>query len=424
MKESNPVNPDIAAVKAIVDKAIAETGYTKKSEHTPIVDFSNTEIAFANKSNAELRQMAWLFKMMNKSWLVNKLSPIGAFAVKYRLPFAKWITKKTIFPQFVGGTTLLESQPSIDKLYEKGVLSVLDYGAEAKYEEKDFNYTMNEIIRSIEFAETNASVPVVVAKVSGLGRFDLLESLQNQVPLTPETRVEYKSILKRMDSICHVASAKGVGVFFDAEESWIQDTIDHLVTVMMRRYNREKVVAYNTFQMYRHDRLKFFLDSYDKAKAGGYMLGAKLVRGAYMDKERARAKEMGYESPIQINKQATDDAYNQAIRFCVEHYEDLASCNASHNAKSALLQAELIHEKSIQKDHPHLNFCQLYGMSDHLTFNLAEAGYNVAKYLVYGSVEDVVPYLVRRAKENASVTGDMGRELELITREMKRRKLV
>ena len=421
MKEANPVNPDFANIKTEVDKAIKETNYMGKN--TPIVDFSNTQIAFANKTDAELKQMAWLFKMMNKSWLVNWLSPLGAFAVKYRLPFAKWLTKKTIFPQFVGGTTLLESQTAIDKLYANQTLSILDYGAEAKSSEKDFNHTMNETIRAIEFAANNDPVPVVSAKVTGLGRFALLESIQNGVELTSETRKEYKSILKRMDSICHVASEKKVGVFFDAEESWIQDTIDHLVTVMMRRYNREKVVAYNTFQLYRHDRLKFLLDSYDKAQAGGYMLGAKLVRGAYMDKERERAEEMGYPSPIQPNKQATDDAYNQAVRFCVEHYETIASCNASHNAESARLQAELIHEKGIQKNHPHLNFCQLYGMSDHLTFNLAEAGYNVAKYLVYGSVEDVVPYLVRRAKENASVTGDMGRELELIMKEVKRRGL-
>lgn len=192
---------------------------------------------------------------------------------------------------------------------------------------------------------------------------------------------------------------------------------------MMRRYNREKVVVYNTFQLYRHDRLQFLFDSYQLAKRGGYKLGAKIVRGAYMDKERKRATELGYPSPIQPNKEATDDAFNTAIRFCVDHYEEIGSCNASHNLDSARLQAELIVEKGIPRNHPHLNFCQLYGMSDHLTFNLAKAGFNVAKYVVYGQVKEVVPYLIRRAKENSSVTGDMSRELELVTKEVKRRGL-
>ncbi|MEO0876786.1 MAG: proline dehydrogenase family protein, partial [Bacteroidota bacterium] len=211
------------------------------------------------------------------------------------------------------------------------------------------------------------------------------------------------------------------GVFFDAEESWIQDSIDHLVTVMMRRYNRGKVVVYNTIQLYRHDRLQFLFDSYNLATRGGYMLGAKLVRGAYMEKERERAAEMGYDSPIQPNKEATDDAFNTAIRFCVDHYEEIASCNASHNADSARLQAELIVEKGIERRHPHLNFCQLYGMSDNLTFNLAQAGFNVAKYVPYGQVREVVPYLIRRAQENSSVTGDMTREYGLVLKELRRR---
>lgn len=387
-----------------------------------IVDFSNTEIAFANKSDKELSKMAWLFSAMNKGWLVEAFSPTALLAVRWRLPFIKSIVKATIYEQFVGGTTLLESQKAIQKLYDNNTLSILDYGVEGKSTEKDFNITMNENIRAIEFANSHESVPVVSTKITGLARFGLLESIQKGEPFTKETRKEYRNILKRLDSICHVAHEKNVGVFFDAEESWIQDTLDHLVYLMMQRYNKKKVIVYNTFQMYRKDRLQFLMDIHTKSKKEGFMLGAKLVRGAYMDKERERAEDLDYPSPIYPNKKSTDDAYNTALRFCIKHYEEMAICNATHNAESCMLFAKLIHEQGLPKNHSHLNFCQLYGMSDHLTFNLAKAGFNVAKYVVYGQIEDVVPYLVRRAKENAAVTGDMSREYELVMTEVRRRK--
>lgn len=387
------------------------------------LDFFNTEIAFSNKSNKELKDTAWLFSMMNKPWLVNMGSKLGLIALKLRLPFTHTIIKNTIFRQFVGGTTLLECSKTIEKLYENKVQTILDYGAEAKTTEAEYNRTMNEFIRAIEFANTHDSVPVVTAKISGLARTGLLESIQKGESLTKETRKEYRSVLKRIDSICHVASEKGVGVFFDAEESWIQSTIDHLVILMMKRYNRGKVIVYNTFQMYRHDRLQFLFDSYDLAMQNGYMLGAKLVRGAYMEKENERALEQGYPTPIQPSKQATDDAYNTALRFCVENYKNLASCNASHNVESTLLQARLIKEGNMPRNHPHLNFCQLYGMSDNITFNLAHGGYNVAKYVPYGQITEVTPYLIRRAQENTAVTGEMSREYDLIAKEVKRRKL-
>ena len=386
------------------------------------LDFSNTKIAFSNKSDKALNKAAWLFGMMNKPWLVDIGSSLGLLALKLRLPFVKSIIKATIFDQFVGGVTLLDSQENIDQLYKHNTLTILDFGVEAKEEEKDFNMTMNENIRAIEFAAQNKSVPIVSTKVTGLARFGLLESIQNGESLTKETRREYRNVLKRMDAICHVASKHKVGVYFDAEESWIQGTIDHLVGLVMKRYNKKEVIAYNTFQMYRHDRLQFLFDSFNKANREGYMLGAKLVRGAYMDKERERAREKNYPSPIHIDKAVCDDAFNTALRFCVDNHEKISSCNATHNAESNLLQARLIAEKNIPLNHPHLNFCQLYGMSDHITFNLADAGYNVAKYLVYGSVGDVAPYLIRRARENTAVTGDMSREYKLIMTEVERRK--
>lgn len=388
------------------------------------IDFDNTEIAFAHKSDKELKKSAWLFGMMNKHWLVGLGSKLGIAAIKLHLPFVESLVKRTIFDQFCGGTTLLETQKTVDRLNKHKVLTILDYGAEGKEKEEDFNITMNETIRAIEFASQTEGIPVVSTKITGMARFNLLADVQKQVPFNSETRPEYRNVLKRMDAICHVASTNGVKVFFDAEESWIQDTIDHLVTVMMRRYNRGKVVVYNTFQLYRADRLQFLVHSYNLAQKGGYMLGAKLVRGAYMEKERERASTQGYPSPIHENKAATDDAFNAAVRFCVDNYKDIASCNASHNRESAMLQAELIAHKQLPLDHPHLNFCQLYGMSDNLTFNLAEAGYNVAKYVPYGQVREVVPYLIRRAQENSSVTGDMSREYQLVNKELKRRGVI
>lgn len=397
-------------------------GKTIMAKKTPI-DFTNTAIAFSGKTDAELKRATRLFKLMNQSWLVDIGAKLGVTALNLNLPFVEDLIKMTIFEQFCGGTTLLDSQKVISKLHEQKSLSILDYGAEAKSNELDFNGTMNEAIRAIDFAEQNESVPVISLKITGIARFKLLEKIQQGKALTEVEKKEFKNVNKRLDAVCYAAHNKKVGVFIDAEESWIQDTIDFLAQKMMKRYNEEIVIVYNTYQMYRHDRLQYLIDSFETARKEGYLLGAKLVRGAYMEKERTRAAELNYPSPIQANKKATDNDYNTAIQFCIENYAYIASCNATHNAYSCALQASLIDQKGIQKDHPHLNFCQLYGMSDHLTFNLADAGYNVAKYLPYGPVKDVVPYLIRRAQENSAISGDMNREYELFVREMKRRGL-
>lgn len=395
---------------------------TKNKTQATLPDFTNTKIAFASKTDAALKQAARLYGWMNKKWLVDIGAPLGLWAMKWQLPFVKTIAKATMFGQFVGGTTLLNTMPVIEQLYESNVLTILDYGAEGRDTEKGYNQSMNEFIRAIEFAAKNESTPVVVVKVSSLARNALLESIQKGESLTKETRREYRYLLKRLDSICHVASSQGVAVFIDAEESWIQDAIDHLVILMMRRYNTEKVVVYNTYQMYRHDRLQFLFDNYSVAEKKGYKMGVKLVRGAYMDKERERAEEMGYPSPIQIDKAATDDAFNMALRFCLEHYENIAICNATHNLESSMLMAEIIQHHNLDRQHPHLMFCQLYGMSDNITFNLADAGFRAAKYVPYGQVSDVFPYLVRRAQENTAVVGDMSREYEMVMTEVRRRK--
>ncbi|MFN0014257.1 MAG: proline dehydrogenase family protein [Saprospiraceae bacterium] len=399
----------------------AATNNPTTDPHLPLVDFSNTEIAFSHLTNREIKKTAWLFRMMSKPWLVKIGSGPTLWAVEHNVPFVERIVRVTIFEHFVGGTTLLNSQPNTERLAAHNVLTILDYGAEGKETETDFNYTMNENLRAIDFASRSKFIPVVSTKVTGLARHGLLERIQSAQTLTREELNEYRNVLKRIDAICYHAAQKGVSVFIDAEESWIQDTIDHLVWLMMRRYNRQRVVVYNTFQLYRTDRLNFLMESYDRASKAGFLLGAKLVRGAYMDKERRRAAEMGYPDPINPDKNATDDHYDTGIRFCLDHIEHIALCNASHNANSALLQAELMEKKGIPRDHPHTLFSQLFGMSDNVTFNLARAGFRVGKYVPYGQVRDVIPYLIRRAQENTSVTGDVGRELALIERELRRR---
>ncbi|MCB0523970.1 MAG: proline dehydrogenase family protein [Saprospiraceae bacterium] len=391
---------------------------------TTTIDFKNTEIAFAHLTNKELKKSAWLFSMMNRPLIAKYAPRLALWAVEYNIPFAETMVKKTIFDQFVGGTTLLDSQPDIEKLGKHNTLTILDYGAEGKESETDFNLTMNENIKAIDFASRSVkTVPVISSKITGLARFALLERIQSAQTLSRDEVFEYRNALKRIDAICYHAEKKGVAVFFDAEESWIQDTLDHLVWLMMKRYNKKKVVVYNTYQLYRHDRLQFLTESYDRAREAGFMLGAKLVRGAYMEKERLRAEEKGYESPINPDKNTTDDFYNTALRFCLNHVENMAVCNASHNADSMQLMVDIMAKKNIRNDHPNTLFSQLFGMSDNLTFNLAHGGFRVAKYLPYGQVKEVIPYLIRRAQENTSVTGDAGRELLLIREEMKRRGL-
>jgi proline dehydrogenase len=388
-----------------------------------LIDFTDTEVAFAHKSNKDLRRMSYLFRLMNKSWIVNKGATLGLWLHDKNIDFFNPLLKATIFRQFCGGTSLEDCQEAIDHLQEYRTLTILDYGAEGKSSDEDFDKTIAENIKAISFASTHPSVPVISSKVTALASNDLLEKYQTKEKLSEEEQADFEKVRNRLNQLCHAAKKHNVSVFIDAEETWIQNTIDQLVKSLMEKYNRDKVVVYHTYQLYRKDKLQGLYDDHKEAIQKGYKLGAKLVRGAYMEKERERAQLMGYPSPIQGTKEDTDRDYNQAIEFCVDHYEEIASCNGSHNLKSNQYEAELIASKGIQKNHANLNFCQLYGMSDYITFNLAQAGYNVAKYVPYGPVKEVVPYLIRRAKENTAVTGEMSRELSLILAEMKRRGL-
>ena len=387
------------------------------------VDFSDTKNAFAHKTDSELKKTGWLFRMMNKPWLVQSGSTVALWLNEAGIGILNPIIRQTIFPQFCGGISLEASQKAVEHLRQNNTKTVLDYGAEGKTTEEEFDKTLQENIRAIRFAFSHPSVPVISSKLTALVANELLEKKQSGRAFTTEESAAFDRFRNRVDQLCNAAKDNGVAVYIDAEETWLQDPIDEIVKDMMEKYNRDKVVVYHTYQMYRKDKWDDLLEDHREAVAKGYLLGAKIVRGAYMEKERKRAHDMGYPSPIQETKTDTDRDFNKAIQYCIDHYDQIAVCNATHNLKSSQLGADLIMERGLPKEHPHLYFCQLYGMSDNITFNLATAGFNVAKILPYGPVREVVPYLIRRARENTSITGEMSRELELITTEMKRRGL-
>lgn len=392
------------------------------------ISFDNTQNAFAYKTDKELKGAKFLFKTMEFPWFVKLGTTLTPYIMKTGIPLVNGLIRKTIFKQFVGGETLEETAEVGNVLGNYGIQVILDYGVEGKESEESFDHATEEFIRVINYAATQTNIPFISIKVTGLARFALLQTL-NEAPRLrsgvhdhEEEVAEWDRVRERMYTICEIAAEKNIGVLIDAEESWIQDPIDRLCMEMMEVFNKDKVIVYNTIQLYRHDRLHFLQLSYKIAKQQQFKLGIKLVRGAYMEKERERAAEMGYGSPIQPTKEATDADFNAAVKFCFDHLEDISVIIASHNEKSNLLAAEIMHEKSLNHNHPHVHFSQLYGMSDNITFNLAKEGFKVSKYLPFGPIKDVIPYLMRRAKENSSVAGQTGRELSLIKKELDRRK--
>jgi len=409
------------------------------NEQTGPVSFENTQTAFAYKSNDQLKKAHFLFSSMGKPWLVNLGLKVTPYAIKWHIPFTKTVIRNTIFQQFVGGETLEETAKVADKLEEYKVQVILDYGVEGKEGEDNFEHARDEFKKVIDYAATQANIPFMSVKVTGFARFSLLEKLDGlmnnsqgtlmkrylaAVELLPSAeKEEWHRVRLRMLQVCEEAASKNIGVLIDAEETWIQDPVDALTILMMDTFNKTKAVVFNTLQLYRHDRLQFLKDSYTAAKERNFILGAKLVRGAYMEKERNRAAAMNYPSPIQPDKASSDRDYNAAVEFCVEHLDTISLIVASHNEYSNLYTTELLDRKGIPHSHPHVHFSQLYGMSDNITFNLAQSGCSVSKYLPFGPIKDVVPYLMRRAQENSSVAGQTGRELALIKKEMKRRNI-
>jgi proline dehydrogenase len=403
-----------------------------------LVSFDNTINAFEYKSDAELKKARFLFRSMGKAFLVKWGIRLTPWAIRAKLPI-KGIIRNTIFYQFVGGETLEQTASIARKLANYHVQAILDYGVEGGEEgESGFDHACAEFIRVINYASSQPNIPFMSIKVTGFARFELLERLDSSLestagPLmkryaaalasfTEEESAEWKRVQSRMQMICEAAAAKNVGILLDAEETWIQDPVDVLSIQMMAEFNKEKVIVFNTVQLYRHDRLSFLKDMQEAALLKDFVLGVKLVRGAYMEKERERAEVRHYPSPIQENKEATDRDYNSGVSFCMDHLDHISVIIASHNEFSNLHATQLLLEKGLPLNHPHVHFSQLYGMSDNITFNLAKAGCSVSKYLPFGPIEDVVPYLMRRAEENSSLSGQTGRELALIQKELDRRK--
>lgn len=385
------------------------------------VSFDDTAVAFSSKSDAELYKMYLLFKSMNSNSFVKLGGGLLNTAIKLHLP-VKFIIKPTIFNHFCGGETIEESERAIQELARYNIGTILDYSVEGEGNEQSFDATCDEIIRTVEKAKGNPNIPFSVFKVTGLIDTKLLEKVQSRKELTAEERAAFERGRARVNAICKRCHEANVRVFVDAEESWIQETIDKLTYEMMELYNKEKAIVYNTYQLYRHDRLDVIKRDYEQALERGYYLGGKLVRGAYMEKERRRAQEAGYQDPINPTKNASDALFDEALRFCVEHIDRIAICAGTHNENSSYLLMELMEEKGIAPTDERIFFAQLFGMSDNLSYNLAHAGYNVAKYVPYGPVEAVMPYLLRRANENTAIAGQSSREFGLIKKEMERRK--
>ncbi|MHC5201697.1 proline dehydrogenase family protein [Myroides sp. LJL119] len=386
--------------------------------------FNNTEVAFALKNNKELRRAHFLFKMISKPTLVKMGSSLANFAIKTHLPVTGLI-RATVFDHFCGGVSEEDCLSVVDTMWSKGrVASVLDYSVEGKETEEQFDAALNMTLKTIKFAkERPEAIPFAVFKPTGFGRFDMFVKKGEGLEFTPDEQQEWERILYRFNMACKYAYDNDVLLLIDAEHSWMQDAADAICLDMMRKYNKEKAIIYNTAQMYRWDRLQWLKDLHQIATQEGFHVGMKVVRGAYMEIERQRALEKGYKSPICVDKQATDINYNSGIRFMIDHIDVMALFAGTHNEDSSYLIMDLMQEHNISHHDKRLFFGQLYGMSDNISFNLAKLDYNVAKYLPFGPVKDVIPYLIRRAQENTSVEGQTTRELDLITTEMKRRKL-
>jgi len=384
--------------------------------------FDNTQVAFSLKSDTELERAYFLFKLIASQPLVKIGTAVTNFALKAHLP-VEGLIRSTVFDHFCGGVNEVDCLKVVDKMYTKGVSSVLDYSVEGKEEETQFDVALEMTLKTIEFAREREAIPFAVFKPTGFGRLDLYEKVGEKAVLTVAEQEEWSRVIARFDLACKTAYEKDVLLLIDAEESWMQDAADAIVTDMMRKYNKQKAIVFNTLQMYRWDRLDYLKQLHEQAKTEGFYIGMKLVRGAYMEKENERAAERGLKSPICISKEATDINYDAAVLYMVENIDKMAIFAGTHNEESSYKLMRLLEEKGITRDDKRIFFGQLLGMSDNISFNLAENKYNVAKYLPFGPVRDVMPYLIRRAEENTSVAGQTSRELTLIKKEKERRKL-
>lgn len=387
------------------------------------LSFEDTEIAFRNKTDADLNRAYWLFKLLASNFLTQIGPPLTNAALRGGLPITG-IIRKTIFKHFCGGESIEGCAGTILNLAAQGVGTILDYSVEGEHTEQAFDETCEEILRTVAYAKNSEHIAFSVFKPSGLGRFGLWAKVNAKETLTEAEAAEYERVKQRITRICEACHNAEVRVLIDAEHSWIQDAIDDIAREMMLTFNRSAPIVYNTYQLYRHDKLASLKADYYLCETAGCFLGAKLVRGAYMEIERERATDKGYPSPIQPDKAASDSDYNEALLFSLDHISRIGLMAGTHNEASCRLLAEEMDRRQLPHSHPHIHFAQLLGMSDNLSFNLAEAGFNVTKYMPYGPVKAVMPYLFRRARENTSVAGQTGRELALLIREKKRRKSI
>jgi proline dehydrogenase len=385
-----------------------------------MLSFDNTANAFSGKTDNDLRRSYWLFKMVSNPGLVNFGRSFTDFAIKAHLPISG-IIKATIFKQFCGGENINECLETIGTLGKYNIGSILDYSVEGKVSETDFDNTAAEIIKTLQLASKNPHIPFGVFKPTGIGRIEVMEKVSSGAVLNADEQQAWTNMKRRVDTICKAAFENNVQILVDAEETWTQVAVDALVRDMMEKYNKQKPVVYNTAQMYRNDRLVYLENLLKDASEKKYIIGMKLVRGAYMEKERERASKMGYSSPINETKADTDREYNTALEFCIKNIDRISICAGTHNEDSAALLVKLMQQNNIPPSHPHVWLSQLLGMSDHISYNVAKEGYNVAKYVPYGPIKNVLPYLIRRAQENTSVKGQTGRELSLIIKEKERR---
>lgn len=383
--------------------------------------FNNTQVAFSLKSDTELDRAYFLFKMIANQPLVRIGTAVTNFALKAHLP-VEGLIRATVFDHFCGGINEQDCLSVVDKMYTKGVSSVLDYSVEGKEEEDQFDAALKMTLKTIEFAKERLAIPFAVFKPTGLGRFELYEKIGRNELLNPTEQAEWDRVVTRFDLVCSEGYKKDVALLIDGEESWMQDAADDLVTNMMRKYNKDKAIVFNTLQLYRWDRLDYLKKLHETAKNEGFYIGMKLVRGAYMEKENVRATEIGYPTPICASKNDTDINYDTTVKYMLEHLDQMSIFAGTHNESSTYTLMKLMKSKGIESNDNRIWFGQLYGMSDNISYNLAENGYNVAKYLPFGPVKDVMPYLIRRAEENTSVAGQTSRELEMIKAERKRRK--
>ncbi len=386
------------------------------------ISFDNTQIAFAAKSDAQLRKTYGLFAAMNNNGLVKTGSGLMQAALKWGLPGTKFLIKHSIFEQFCGGETITECRPVVAALGRYGIGTILDYSVEGEGNDASYDRTRDELLATIDEAHRSTHIPFSVFKVTGVASAAILEKIQAGQALTPAEQAAHARAVARVEALCARAHQHGIRLFVDAEESWFQQTIDALADEMMAKYNRGQAIVWNTYQLYRRDRLEALQAAHDAADQAGYYLGAKLVRGAYMEKEARMARQRGQATPINPTKQATDDLYDEALRYCVQHVERVSFCAGTHNEASSLLLTQLMQATGLAPGDERIWFAQLYGMSDNLSYNLANAGYNVAKYLPYGPVEAVMPYLLRRANENTAIAGQSSREFLLVQRELRRRR--